>query len=612
MSSQTFPPLIEAFLILEQPRQRLSHWTQALAPLDHERAPPLASVDGYYDPTFDQALLGVSYDELALGGEGLAYIVDVALRAQIGMIQPSELSADDRRRILGERLARCTVRVIHQRSVFGALAELVRRVSDEQRAPRLQPAAPAVTLGRGSFPPVPDRLQPPKPALDRGRLPRVQIPALIKPAGGPAMPKSERRLSRHVIPRAPSPAPSLPAPARAVAAAAAVAAEESRDRMATAEMNPLDAQKLAATHLSPVASVLDEPTRTHVLPGPQAVLEPSAEGSQEMPVSDPYASVVAPLPPGCIYARYLRSGRWVPVRVGALSLRGAALMAGALPRVRDPVEIALGYADLRAMARGRVHKISTTEEAARRGAASFSVVFDLDDGSRRQLTALLHAARAANVTIKPPPPRGDRRIPIQWPVVLSTPRGALRAEALDASREGLFVRYAEPLTLETRVAFSISLDDGLGPMTARTRVARFIDEAAARSCGVVPGYGLHIIEMSSTDRERWLAFVDRIERRAERRVLVGTTRNRLRELQVRLAAAGYAVATATDPDALVQLASGDERAVDACLIDAGWMPPGRTGTWSEALFPTRTVPCVAVRGDVRRAREALDQVLSIV
>jgi hypothetical protein len=39
----------------------------------------------------------------------------------------------------------------------------------------------------------------------------------------------------------------------------------------------------------------------------------------------------------------------------------------------------------------------------------FSVNFELDDGSRRQLTALLTAARAANVTIKPAPPRGTRR-----------------------------------------------------------------------------------------------------------------------------------------------------------------------------------------------------------
>ncbi len=231
--------------------------------------------------------------------------------------------------------------------------------------------------------------------------------------------------------------------------------------------------------------------------------------------------------------------------------------------------------------------------------------------SRRKLTALLHAARAANVTIKPPPPRGGRRFPVQWPVCLGTPRGALRVEALDVSREGMFVRQVPGLARDTAVSFSIVLDDGGGPVSGHARVVRYLDEVAARSSGLAPGYGLQLADLAGADRERWEAFIARIERRAELRVLVGATRSRLRELQGRLAAAGYAVATATDPGALVQLASGHERAVDACLIDAGWSPPGPT-TWSETLFPTRTVPCVAMRGDVRRAREAIDQVLAIV
>jgi hypothetical protein len=524
MKERAFPPLIEAFLVLEQPQQRLAHWRQVLAPLDDRRAPPLAAVNGYYDPTCDQALLGLSYDELALGGEGLAYVIEAALRAGTGMVQPSQLSEADRRRFLGEPLARCTVTVAYQRSVIGALIELVRRV-DQRRAP-----------------------------------------------------------SRHVISRAPSP-PPVP--------------EARRDRASTVQMDLRDAQRLAADDLPDVELVLSEPTRPN-----------GAEGSQEIYPLEPFPSA-APLPPGNIYARYLRSGRWVPVRIGALSLRGAALLTGALPRVHDPVEIALGYADFRARARGMVHRVSTQDEAARRGAASFHVGFDLDDSARRQLTALLHAARAANVTIKPPPPRGDRRFPVQWPVCLDTSHGPIRGVALDISREGMFVQQMSGVMLDTSLRFSVVLDDGSGPVSGRAYVVRFVDPAAARR-GLAPGYGLHIVEMADADRERWDAFVARIERRAELRVLIGATRSRLRELQGRLAAAGYAVAVATDPASLVQLASGHERAVDACLIDAGWAPPGPNSTWSEKLFPTRSVPCVAMRGDVRRAREAIDQVLSIV
>ena len=137
--------------------------------------------------------------------------------------------------------------------------------------------------------------------------------------------------------------------------------------------------------------------------------------------------------PRTISARYLRSGRWVPLRIGSLSLKGAALMAVALPRVNDRVDVALAYAQHRALVRGAVQKVSTMREAETSGATMFSVSFELDDGSRRQLTALLTAARAANVTIKPAPPRGTRRYPVEWPVCLGTSRGAVRAEAFDVS-----------------------------------------------------------------------------------------------------------------------------------------------------------------------------------
>ncbi len=558
MQAHEFPPLVEAFLIIEQPRQRLSHWTQALGPLDDKRAPPLAAVNGFYDPTCDQAVLGLRYDELALGVERLSYVVEVALLAGIGMIQPSELSEADRQRILGERLARCTVNVAHQRSVVGALAELVRRVGD------------------------------PKPP----RTSRNVMPHVLKPPRTPPTPMIAKGRA------APEPPPAA-----------------GRERITTAQMDPLDAQKLAATDLPAVVPVLDEPTRANPAPAAAeaaAPAEPAAEGSGELTPIDPYAPSTSPLPPGNIYARYLRSGRWVPLRIGALSLRGAVLMAGALPRVRDRVEIALGFADFRAIVRGTVRKVSTPEEAAQRGIASFSVGFELDDRARRQLTALLHAARAANVTIKPPPPRGERRYPVEWPICLETPRGSVHAEALDVSRDGMFVRQPTPPVRDLRLRFSIVLDDGGGPVSGSAHVVRFADAAAARSSGVAPGLGLRIVEMSTGDRERWRAFIARIERRAELRVLIGATRARLRELQGRLAAAGYAVACATDPEALRELASGTEHAADACLIDAAWRPPSPAATWSETLFPTRTVPCVAMRGDVRRAREAIDQVLSIM
>lgn len=377
--------------------------------------------------------------------------------------------------------------------------------------------------------------------------------------------------------------------------------------MSTVEMDPLAMQQLAVADV-PLAPALSEKTRPDArLPPPPVAV---ADGSQGMRF-EPYPPGT-PLPPGSIYARYLRSGRWVPIRIGSLSLRGAGLLTGALPRIDDRVELALAFADLRAQVRGPVQKVSTPEEAARRGAASFSMAFELDEEARRRLVALLQAARAANITIKPPPPRGNRRYPVEWPVCLGTARGAIRAEALDVSREGMFVRQADSLAPGARLSFSVVLDDSGGPVTGSSRVVRVMDETGARSCGMAPGYGLRIVDMADSDRERWSGFLGRVERRAERRVLIGAGAGRLRELQGGLAAAGYAVAGATDPAALVALASKEERAADACLIDAAWAPPTRTTTWSEQLFPARNVPCVAMRGDVRRAREAIDQVLAIV
>jgi hypothetical protein len=509
----SLPPLVEAFLIVEQPRQRLGHWSIALSALDDGRAPPLATIAAYYDPAADQALLALRYDELALGPTRLSFVVEVALLAEIGMIQPAELSEGDRRRFLGERLARCTMHVADQRSVVGALTELVRRIRESR------PKAAHASL----VPRRPPSDPPPDPSA-----------------------KSTRDLLRIDPPR---------------------------QRMDTVQMSPAESLRLAAQTTDP-PEIDEQPT-------------------------------------GIIYARYLRSGRWVPVRIGALSLKGAALMSGVLPRLHDHVDIALSFGTYRALVRGPVRKVSTREETALTGTATFSVVFELDDNARRQLTALLTAARAEKITIKPPPPRTTRRFPVDWPICLGTPRGAVRGEALDVSRDGMFVRPAVPITLDSTVSFSITLDDDSQPVSGRARIVRQILDSEARACGLQPGYGLNILDMVAGDRERWQQFCARIEKRAEKRVLVGAAPERLTELQSTLAACGYAVSGGADPGALVQLA-GAERPVDAVLLDGGWLARGKAETWIESLFSSRNVPCITMHGDAQRGRIAIDKLLSVV
>jgi len=173
--------------------------------------------------------------------------------------------------------------------------------------------------------------------------------------------------------------------------------------------------------------------------------------------TNPYLLAADNMPePGTIYARYLRSDRWVPLRIGTLSLKGAALMADVLPRIADHIDITLAYATYRAFVRGVVDTISTVPEAATSGTATFKVKFELDDGSRRELTVLLTAARAAKVTLKPLTLRCTRRYSVTWPICLGLARRAVRAEALDVSTGGMFVRPLHALTLDANVTKRIT------------------------------------------------------------------------------------------------------------------------------------------------------------
>ena len=547
--------LVEAYLLIEQPRQRLGHWCQALAALDSPVAPPLAAVTALYDPTSDQALLALRYDPLALGEQLLQFVVEVALLAEVGMIQPAELSEVERRRFLTERITRCSLAISTERSVIGALSELVRRIKEQRTA------KPARTIGpRGD----------------------TQDPVLLVAAKG-----TRDNLPRTVVEHSPVVKPP-PIPLRARG-----------DRAQTKEIDPVEQQRLTTE-----TRVLDVEDR--LPPAPPT----SKSGSQKKAGgSGPYA----PTPTSqVIYARYLRSGRWVPVRVGALSLKGAALLAGALPRLDDQVDVALAYEGHRALVRGAVGKVSSTGEARQTGATTFSVSFELDETARKQLTDLLTAARAANVTIKPPPPRSTRRFPVEWPMALGTTRGAIKAEALDVSVGGMFVRPNVALELESLLNFSVILDDGGAPIAGRGQVVRQITADEAGRCGLAPGFGIGIVEMGEADRMRWFGFLARIERRADKRVLIGASPQRLGELQAALAACGYAVTGGTDPGALVQLANNSPRPADAALIDAGWLQNGASASWVESLFSARNVPCVTLHGDARRARMAVDRLLEVV
>ena len=559
VSANDMTLLVEAYLLIDQPRQRLGHWTAALAALDSPAAPPLAAVVVLYDPTTDQALINLRYDELALGEEHLAFVVEVALLAEIGMIQPAELSDGERRRFLTERLARCTMQVQASRNTVGGLVELVRRLRDQRN----------VAKPKFEAPPRGDTEDPVLLVTAKGTrddLRQLSSTAWIMPEKFPR-PTSPHR---HVVSRS--------------------------SRADTVVGAPIDAY----------ANEFDEPPQT--APAPYGELARDRAGGAEVVQPEQTAT---DSDDKTIHARYLRSGKWLPLRIGALSLKGAALMTGALPRLHDQVEVALTFCGHRALVRGAVGKVSSMSEAAATGASTFSVAFDLDTAARRELTELLTSAREQRVTITPPPARATRRLVVEWPVCLGTTRGAIKADALDISTTGMFVRPAVALALGTVLNFSAAVDDGGGPVAGRAKVVRQLTAVDAAAVGLAPGFGLSIVEMSGADEARWQAFIARIERRAALRVLIGASPQRLGELQDALAAAGYAVMGGTDPGALVQLASSDARPVDAVLIDASWLDTGTAAAWIESLFSARCVPCITAVGDPRRARGQVDQLLAV-
>jgi hypothetical protein len=611
METQNASPRVEAFLLIEQPRQRLGHWIRALTPLDAPSAPQIAELVGYYDPTCDQALINLQYDPASLENGTLDFVMSVALLAEVAMVQPAELSEGERARFLAERLSRCTIRVTGQPNPIAVLTEIVRKIKIARNAKTMPPPIPQKAAAR-SVQPRGDTADPVMLVAAKGT--RDDLEKLARES----VQRSEAAQRRSMVPL-PLPPPESDDGLEEISPMTSSRHIISRrDRTPTAEMAPALSQKLLSADYEEERNTQEvDPSRYRELVDEaveEPLLPPARQRAGSPRLDDASAEPFMPtnVKAGMIYARYLRSGRWVPVRVGALSLKGAALLTGALPRLKDRVDVALSFGSHRALVRGVVGKVSTVREAALTGAATFSIAFELDEAAKKQLTGLLTAARDAKVTIKPPPPRATRRFPVEWPIALGTTRGAVKGTALDVSTGGMFVKPTVSLELGADVGFSVILDDGSAPIAGRAKVVRLIGEREAKVCGIAAGFGLSILEMNEADRMRWLGFLARIERRAEKRVLIGAEPSRLAELQAGLAGCGYAVVGGTDPGTLVQLASGDMRPADAVLIDAGWLQNEASATLVESLFSARNVPCVTMNGEVRRARQAIDRLLEVV
>jgi hypothetical protein len=563
MEAAVHQPIYELFFVLEPLSARASDLVTALRPLAEPTAPEVRGVDVYYRAASDVALLAIRYDERTLTRERLSWIIDLAAGAGIPLLDPARMAEPDRRNFYRTYLTSYEVHVENGPGVFEALVALAERTG--LGALSALPRFPSPTLAElgaeAADTPSETPLPPLPPGASRGPL-------------GKLSPRHQTLEIRGALPLA----------------------EQARMARSRALGKPAGGRETG----EPVSETDAEPRTEPVRPGNYAMLR-APEGSQLIPRTGQVL----------IDVRFLRGGQWTPARLRALSVKGAYLVTGAPPRLGDSVHVALGFHNHGALIRGTVYHVTSAADAMSTGSAGFALRFpSYASPGRSQLVDLLTQARAAGVTIKPPPPRAAVRFPVCWPVQLSTPQGGFSADAMDVSKNGLFVATNRALHAGDEVTFGVPLDDGDAPMTGRARVVRRLSETEAAPRGLLAGYGLAILDMAEPDRRQWSAFLDRVRRRTEKRVLVGASPTRLEELTAGLTAAGYTVTAGSDPGVLVRLADLEPRPPDAAVIDVSLSTLG-PGNWLEHVFTARQVPCVTVRGDGRRTRAVVDRLLQV-
>jgi PilZ domain len=624
------------YLVLDQPRQRYTHWVEALAPLTGPGAPPPLQVDAFFVAAEDRALLALWY--LAGDGEAAALVAEVTRLAEIYVIDPACLAEPDRR-ILQDRLIECEVIVDRRTSIADALGELVRRARElRAQIPAPSPSARTITGRRamaeamggpmardsssvlavaaveaeraetqGWLPYEPrgdkalgtdriDRIEREDRRDERGSQPRYDEPRLGRPVGtrndlaplspsSPTLPRARRATGMQPPAGAPrnegsfaGALPAMPPPRRQDGNAGGAGGFSAGDGLATSGATSARTSR-------------DRRARTEA-------------------TTDPFLLAFRAQEP-VFAARYLRGNRWAAAQLSQLSLEGAQLAAVSLPRLGDAVYLVLAFGEAEVAMRAEVTHVTEEAEAQISGAASFQVKFALDDAARDRLYSLLMRARAANAQLVPPPSRKSRRTAVTWPLLLATPRGSIRAELLDISERGMFAHPLRELPLEGNIGFSLVLDDQVTSVSGRVQVVRQLGNAEGEQRGLRWGYGLELTDLAGSHRQPWERFVARIRRRSARRVLVGAPAARFDELAGSLTAAGYAVFGAVEPASVAQLAEAERRPPDAAVLDAEWMSAGGQVSWMETLMKARGIRCLISHGDPRRSYGEVDRLLGL-
>jgi len=607
MEPLVYTPTYEVFLVLPHARAGLPAMTRALEPLAQGPIPSPLGADVYYRKATDIALLAIRFDERQVTLDDLTWLAELAEGAGVPLLDPTRLKERDRRRFYDSYLRGYELVLEDLPAPIPALAALGHDldlpdmpVPAPQRRREADTEVPIFTGPTGfpvpptTPPPLPRAVtEPPLPPRVKGR--RLGSPAAHVVARLPRLPStraatggtnnrrpSANRLLTEREPQTPPPARDSPPP----------------------EASPADGAKALGKQRAR--------TRRETTPATPIAKKPVRDGSRKVANgSGPHPVVEEPAPPPEIDVRYLRGSEWVPARLRSLSLRGAYLVTGALPRAGDTVHIALGFRGAGAMISGNVYHVTTVEDAAGTGSSGFAIRFPQEPSTQReQLVALLRRARAAGVTIKPPPARVAVRFPVHWPVRLGTRFGGITAEAQDVSTGGMFLVVERELP-DGDLRFQLPLDNDDAAISGRARTVRRVTDQMAMARGLSKGYGLLIVELSDLDERRWTCFLERVRRRSERRVVIGARGPRFDALMQSLTSAGYVVSGAGDAAEVLRLAAADSRPPDGALIDSSLLAHHERRRLESALAERGVRVISSAREEPARARAVIDRMLGI-
>jgi hypothetical protein len=623
-------PPHELFIVLDQFQPRYRELSVALAPLADaaDEGPLVIGSHAYYRADTDVALLAVRFDRRSFNPHKLAWVLAVLERSQLLVLNPEKLREDDRKNFYGSYLPLYRVRVEAADGPRAALDELARLLSVPSAPPRPAPTPPGIDLDlspdrRYAVPrsalasrvvavPLPGAPPPDAPPARRAEATPSRLAALDYDAERDAVPASGEDSATT---RLSGEAPSARRPHDDTAGRYQLVRSGARERLPMAASG-VRHPSAARRHLTPTPSLPREargkPRRSErrtTLPSTPLAMTPRRPPRASMPPPD-IGQVEGGYAPA-IGVRFLRGDEWVQARLRSINLRGARLAAGAPPRLGDLVQLVVGLRGQGTVVAGEVTQVIGARDAED-GSTGFAVSFsELSGAAREQLVALLTRAREAGVALRPPPPRAAARFPVRWPTHVLTARGEIDGAALDVSAGGLFLATDAPIS-SSEVGFRMSLDLGEGEVEGRAHVAREVNDEMASARGLPRGYGVRILGLEGAAAARWGEFLERVQARSERRLLVAARPQRAEALLRSLAGAGYVVTAGSDAHSLIEQTDGDPRPPDAALIDVGLAELDPASQRLRRMFNLRRVPCVTIGDEAPdRARMVVDHLLHI-